>query len=186
MAAANVATCDWPAWLLCPPPKQRVGLTWPIHRTLIFRKRKGLWSQKNGGRKRRSVVLADYHAHLWLCTSFVSFRHFPPWACCGWVSHLSYHVLFPLVGSSVWLFSGIKRGKSGGMYLKWTAESQQRPIPTHTPLVCRGTKKTTVVLSPNSFLQPWHCTWNAHLIFSNVGTVFLGHDRPSIISYSHF
>lgn len=147
---------------------------------------KGYDLKRMGEGKKRSLVLADSNAHLWLCTLCVSFRHFPPRACCGWVSHLSYRVLFPLVGSSVWLFSGIKGDKSGGMYLQWTAESQQRPIPPHTSLVCRGTKKTTVVWSHSSFLQPWHHTWNAHLIFSNTGNVFLGDNPPSTVCYSHY
>lgn len=74
------------------------------------------------------VSLRRVPVHLSLCTSV---RHVPPWAYHGWIFCFSYFVLFPFVHSSDCLLI-IKRGKSGGMGLKWEAGSSASLVPTHS------------------------------------------------------
>lgn len=143
IAAAGVP-CNWPAWLLCPLPKWGGG--WPsLSMWKLFSvRKKGCVYKRMGKVKRRSLVWGDYNAHLLSCTT--SFRHFPLCVYGGGTSHLSCLGLSPFLGSSVWLFSSIKRGKSRGMDLKRALDIPNTGSPLLTALACRGTKKTAVFL----------------------------------------
>lgn len=142
MAATRVPW-DWLICLLCPLPKWGAGLTPSVHMTFVLCNREELCSQRNRGRRKEKLGV-----NRLLCTSVIVFE-FQTFSSLGvlWLHFL------PLLPCSFPIFrlyclsSGIKRGKSGGRYLKWELQIPNKGSSLPTALVCTETKKTSFLVS---------------------------------------